>query len=193
MMNEIMKYLNNDVLVVKNLRDSKLSRQSIYNFIKKNFMEKVGPGIYISADSLEDKTFILSLRCPKGIISHDDALYYYGLIDREPSIHNITIYSGYNPSTLSNSGYKVYTVKKDLLDLGKTSVTNQFNHTIPMYDLERTICDLVRNRSNFEIQDFNTAIKSYAQRKDKNLNHLMTCAKAFRIEKIIRQYMEVLL
>ena len=188
-----MNFINNGVLNVKSLKEINLSRQTIYNFIKKNGMEKVGPGIYISQDTLEDETYIFSLRCPKGVISHDDALYYYGLVDREPVIHSITIYSGYNPTTLTNSGYKVYTVKKDLLDLGKITVTNQFGHSIPMYDLERTVCDLVRNRSNFEIQDFNTALKSYSQRNDKNLNRLITYAKAFRLEKIIRQYLEVLL
>lgn len=186
-------FINNGVLNVKSLKEINLSRQTIYNFIKKNNMEKVGPGIYISQDTLEDETYVLSLRCPKGVISHDDALYYYGLVDREPFIHSITIYSGYNPTTLTNSGYKVYTVKKELLDLGKITVTNQFGHNIPMYDLERTVCDLVRNRNNFEIQDFNTALKTYSQRNDKNLNRLITYAKAFRLEKIIRQYMEVLL
>lgn len=188
-----LNFINNGVLNVKSLKEMNLSRQTIYNFIKKNGMEKVGPGIYISQDTLEDETYVLSLRCPKGVISHDDALYYYGLVDREPFIHCITIYSGYNPTTLTNSGYKVYTVKKELLDLGKITVTNQFGHNIPMYDLERTVCDLVRNRNNFEIQDFNTALKTYSQRSDKNLNRLMTYAKAFRLEKIIRQYMEVLL
>lgn len=188
-----LNFKNNGVLNVKSLKEMNLSRQTIYNFIKKNGMEKVGPGMYISQDTLEDETYVLSLRCPKGVISHDDALYYYGLVDREPFIHCITIYSGYNPTTLTNSGYKVYTVKKELLDLGKITVTNQFGHNIPMYDLERTVCDLVRNRNNFEFQDFNTALKTYSQRSDKNLNRLMTYAKAFRLENIIRQYMEVLL
>lgn len=81
----------------------------------------------------------------------------------------------------------------ELLDLGKTIITNQFGHEIPMYDLERTVCDLVRSRRNFEIQNFNMAIKSYLQRNDKDLNRMMRYAKAFRIEKIIRQYIEALL
>lgn len=51
---------------------------------------------------LEDEAYVLSQRCPKGVISHDDALYYYGLVDREPFVHCITIYSGYNPSALTN-------------------------------------------------------------------------------------------
>ena len=192
-MDEILSYMNNGVLNLKSLKEVNLSRQSIYNFIKRNNMEKVGPGIYISKETLEDESYILSLRCPKGVVSHDDALYYYGLVDREPMIHNITMYSGYNPTTLTRAGYKVYTVKRELLDLGKKTVVNQFGHEIPMYDLERTVCDLVRSRHNFEIQDFNMAIKSYLQRSDKDLNRLMVYAKSFRIEKIIRQYMEVLL
>lgn len=31
---------------------------------------------------------------------------------------------------------------------------NNFN-LIPIYDLERTICDLIRSKSSIEVQDFN--------------------------------------
>jgi hypothetical protein len=37
------------------------------------------------------------------------------------------------------------------------------------------------------------AVKRYAKRSDKDLNLLMSMAGAFRIEKIIRSYLEVLL
>ena len=37
-----------EVLNVKKLKNVNVSRQSIYNFIKRNCMEKVGPGIYLS-------------------------------------------------------------------------------------------------------------------------------------------------
>lgn len=186
-------YIHEGVLVIKNFKESSISRQALYDLVKKYSMEKIGPGIYITPETLEDEVYTLLLRCPKGIASHEDALYYYGLMDREPLMHTLTIYSGYNPTRLRNDGYRIYTVKKELLDLGKKIVTNQFGHKIPMYDLERTICDLVRSRSHFEIQDFNYALKSYAQRQDKNLYLLMKYAKAFRIENIIRNYMEVLL
>ena len=192
-MNKIDGYIDNGVLIVKNVKNRDVSRQAIYDYIKINHMEKVGPGMYITQETLEDESYTLSLRCPKGIISHDDALYYYGLVDREPLVHTMTIYTGYNPSALTSSGYKIYTVKKDLLDLGKLTVVNNFGHTVPMYDLERTICDLVRSRSNFEIQDFNTVLKTYVSKKDKDLNKLMKYAKAYRIDKIVRQYIEVLL
>ena len=54
-MDEILSYMNDGVLNLKSLKEVNLSRQSIYNFIKRNSMEKVGPGIYIAKDALEDE------------------------------------------------------------------------------------------------------------------------------------------
>lgn len=59
--------------------------------------------------------------------------------------------------------------------------------------MERTICDLILNLINIEIQTLQDALKQYTRRKDKNLRTLMQYAKLFRVEKILRQYLEVLL
>jgi hypothetical protein len=59
--------------------------------------------------------------------------------------------------------------------------------------MERTICDLIRSRRDIEIQTFQTAMKLYSRRQDKNLRTLMQYASLFRVEKILRQYLEVLL
>ncbi len=34
-----------------------------------------------------------------------------------------------------------------------------FGHSIPVYDMERTICDLLRSRNNIEMQVFQDALK----------------------------------
>lgn len=60
-------------------------------------------------------------------------------------------------------------------------------------NFRRTICDLVRSRSWFEIQDFQTALKTYVGRNNKNLHKLMEYAETFRVDKKIREYMEVML
>lgn len=59
-----------------------------------------------------------------------------------------------------------------------------------------TICSQVKTRimnKKIEVQDFNAVLKAYVGRKDKDLNKLMKYAKLFRVDKIIRNYMEVLL
>ena len=172
---------------------SEISKFKLYKFIHENGYEKVGPGMYVSPDAFEDELLVLSKRCPNGVISHDEALYHYGLIDREPASHTITVYSGYNTSRLNKAGYKTYYVKKELLNLGKTEVISNYGNPIPMYDIERTMVDLIRNRSRFEVQDFNAALKSYTLRRDKDLNKLNMYAEQFRVGKILRTYMGVLL
>lgn len=180
-------------LVTKDALAQGFSKFQIYSFIEKNNFERVAHGIYASPDAWEDENFVLSLRCPQGVLSHDEALYYHGLSDREPLQKTITVYTGYGTAALVSDGIKVFTVKKDLLNLGKILVENSYGHMIPLYDKERTICDLVRSRNWFEIQDFQTALKTYVSRKDKDLNKLMEYAKAFRVDRKIREYMEVML
>lgn len=181
------------ILLTKDAIRGGIKKDSFYRFVAENHFEKIGHGVYLSPEAWEDIAFVLHKRCPQAVFSHDEALFYHNLTDREPLEQTVTVYSGYNTQKLKESGIRVYTVKKELLAVGRMEYLNSFGHKIPIYDLERTICDLIRNRSSFEFQDFQTAIKSYAQRSDKNLNRLMAYAPLFRIEKILRQYMEVLL
>ena len=194
LMNSIANLVDSSgMLFIKQARAQSFSKYQIYHFIKDNHFERVAHGVYISPDAWEDENFVLSLRCPQGVLSHDEALYYHGLADREPMQKTITVYTGYGTAALVNDGIKVFTVKKDLLNLGKMLVENAHGHMIPVYDMERTICDLIRSRNWFEIQDFQTALKTYVGRKDKDLNKLMEYAKAFRVDRKIREYIEVML
>ena len=181
------------MLLTKNAIQGGIKKDEFYRFIAANHFEKAAHGIYLSPEAWEDESFVLHQRCPQAVFSHDEALFYHGLTDREPMQQTLTIYSGYNTQKLKESGIKVFTIKKELLNVGKIEVENSYGHKIPVYDLERTICDLMRRRRYFEIQDFQTAIKTYVKRPDKDLNKLMTYAPLFRVEKRIRQYMEVLL
>lgn len=62
-----------------------------------------------------------------------------------------------------------------------------------MYDIERTICDIVRSRNRLEYQVFQEALKSYVRRPGKKLIQLMQYASQFNVEEIVRKYVEVLL
>lgn len=181
------------ILLTKNAIEAGISKHALYNFIRNNGFEKAAHGVYASPETWKDENYILSLRCPQGVLSHDEALYYHGLTDREPLQKTITIYTGYGTSRMVADGIKVFTVKKELLDIGKEIVKISYGHDIPLYNRERTICDLIRSRNRFEIQDFQTALKTYIMGKNKNLNRLMEYAKLFHVDKKIREYMEVLL
>ena len=181
------------ILITEKVINAGFTKPALYSFIKNNGYEQLAHGVYASPECFADELYILSLRCPAGVLSHDEALYHHGLTDREPLKHTITVYSGYGTARLKNDGVKVYTVKKELLEIGKTSVKTNLGHIVSMYDLERTICDMVRSRNNIDIQDYQTALKSYVKRKDKDLNKLMEYAVLFHVDNKIREYMKVLL
>lgn len=190
--NEVLKPYN--YITPKLAERHGISKYTFYHYVHANKLEQVSRGVYASKDEWIDELYLLHQRCPQAVFSHDEAFYYHGLTDREPLIHTLTMYSGYNAHRLvANGNCKVYTVKKDLLAIGKTMVSNNCGNQVPMYNLERTICDLVRSRNSLEKQEFISVLKTYALRRDKNLNRLMKYAALFRIQNVIQGYMEVLL
>ena len=138
------------ILLTKNAIEAGISKHALYNFIRDNGFEKAAHGVYASPETWKDENYILSLRCPQGVLSHDEALYYHGLTDREPLQKTITIYTGYGTSRMVADGIKVFTVKKELLDIGKEIVKTSYGHDIPLYNRERTICDLIRSKTGLK-------------------------------------------
>lgn len=170
-----------------------ISKPVFYQYIKANEMEQILHGVYIAKDAWIDAMYLVHLRCEQAVFSHETALFMHDLTDREPVEYEITVKTGYNPSKLKEDNIKVYTVKRELHGEGIIKMETSFGHWVPVYNMERTICDIIRNRNNTEMQSFQTALKQYVKRKDKDLRLLMQYATKFRVEKILRQYLEVLL
>jgi predicted transcriptional regulator of viral defense system len=184
---------NDGWLPLKEVLDQGISKYEFYKFAEKNGLERVGQGIYVSADVWPDSMYLIHLRSAQAIFSHETALFLHDMTDREPSYYSVTVRTGYNPHRLKEDGIKVYTIRKELHMLGKSKIKTPFGHTVPVYDIERTLCDVLRSRNGVEIQVFQDALKSYVKRKDKNLRSLMQYADALNVSAILKPYLEVLL
>ena len=192
---ELQKLLdnNNGTITNKQAAEIGISRERLRLLVKTGDLERIATGVYISSDAWEDKMYVAQVRKSKIVFSHDTALFLHDLTDREPLSYSVTVPYGYNTSALISDGFDVFTVKKELYELGTAQIKNGFGHNVKTYDLERTICDCVRSRRKMDIAILTDALKRYAKRKDKNLNILMGYAKFFRTEKQLRHYLEVLL
>ena len=170
-----------------------ISKSVFYQYVKERQLYRAAPGIYLSKDAWVDSIYLLHLRFKQAVFSHETALFLHDLTDREPIAYTLTVKTGYNPRDIKKEGVQVFTIKQELMEIGVTTAKTPFGNIVPIYDMERTICDLLRSRSQIEIQTLQTALKQYVLRKDKNLRMLMRYAKQFHVEKILRQYLEVLL
>ncbi len=184
---------NNGILKTAQVLKTGIAKSEFYAYVKLRGVERAAHGVYVSPDAWTDAMYLLHLRCEQAVFSHESALFIHDLTDREPSPYSVTVKTGYNPTSLKADGVKVYTIKRELHDVGIVTMNTPFGNPVPIYDMERTICDLIRSRSGIEIQTLQDALKQYAKRKDKDLRKLMRYAQMFRVDKLLRQYLVVLL
>lgn len=189
----VMAAENHGVLKTAGVVTAGISKKKLAEFLKEHGFEKASHGIYCDPNVWTDAMLLLQLRCPKTVFSHGTSLFLHDLTDQEPLSYTLTAKTGYNPSHLTKDGVKVYTVRKELFEIGLTSALTPFGNPVHAYDMERTICDVIRSRSTIEAQTLQDALKHYVRREDKNLHRLMEYARLFHVERILRQYMEVLL
>lgn len=87
----------------------------------------------------------------------------------------------------------MYYIKQELFALGRTTLKTPAGNSVPAYDLERTICDVIRSRNRLGTETFLSALKQYAASPGKDLNKLDGYARQMRVTTLLRQYLEVLL
>jgi hypothetical protein len=84
-------------------------------------------------------------------------------------------------------------VQPAVLDLGKINVQSPQGKTISIYNAERTLCDIIKDKKNTDMQLFSDAINFYFDSKRKNVRQLFQYAKILGIEDKVHTYTEVFL
>src|SRR5699024_4525625 len=88
-----------------------LSKPVVYECVKDRKVEPAAHGIYVSKDSWIDAMYLIHLRFGQAVFSHETALFFHDLTDREPMPYTVTLKTGYNPARLKVEGVQVYTIK----------------------------------------------------------------------------------
>lgn len=192
---KILRYMRENNGIASSLEINKMGVDTKFLQImsQRGQIERASRGVYVLPEAFEDEFYSLSVRCKKGIFSHDTALFLHDLTDRTPMRFSITLSAGYNPSSLKNTGIDFYYVKKEYHELGKITMQSPNGKPIFVYDMERTICDIVRSKERIDVQIYTDALKRYAKLKEKDLSKLIEYARVFKIAEKLREYMEVLI
>lgn len=181
------------IIETRNAIAQGVSKAMLSKLCKAEKIHRVAQGQYILPDEMQDELLSISKRTEQIIFSHETALFLHGISDRTPFEHTVTVPSDYTPSVVIKAACKIYYIKPELFELGKTVLRTPSGNEVPAYDLERTICDCVRSRNKLGTETFLAALKLYAANPQKDLNKLNTYAKKMRVANVLRQYLEVLL
>lgn len=182
------------ILLTSDLANFNIPRTYLSIMEQNGEIERVSRGVYRSAATfIEDELFSFQSNYRSTIFSHETALYLHDLTDRSPLTYSISVPTGYHSHFLNSNGYKIFYVNRNLFALGVISMNTPHGNKVQSTDLERTICDIVRSRNQIDIQVRNTALKRYAKHRGRNLDRLYNYAKRFRIQTLVREYLEILL
>lgn len=184
---------NNGYVTTKEIDKNGIARRFLTNMVRNGTIVRISRGYYGLLNYIEDEYYKISSKSKNVRFSMNTALYLHNLSDRSPLIFNITLPFGYSGSLQKEKNVQLNFVKKELLDLGTIEMESPFGMKIKVYDVERTICDIIKNKHKIDAEIFSKALKDYAKYKDKNLSKLSVYARKMNIEKKVREYMEVLL
>ena len=189
-LNDLIKK-DDGLVLTKELKEEKIPREYLSIFLEEDKLERVKRGVYTTPETFNDEMYVIQQKNSKLIYSHETALYLHDLSDRDPLEYIATAPHGYNASHLKDENIKVHTIKKDLHLLGVMEKETIYGRKIKVYNKERTICDILKDRNNMDISMVNEGIRKYLMGKDKDIHLLLNYGDKLKISSILRKYLEM--
>ena len=183
----------NGILLTSDLAKFNIPRTYLAILEQNGEIRRISRGVYRSSASIEDELFVFQAVYKSSVYSHETALYLHDLTDRTPLRYSITVPVGYHVSSLRQQGARIFYLNRDLFDLGVITIKSPHGNPLRVTSLERTICDILRSRSQLDLQLVYAALKRYLAKSEKDLDLLYCYAVKFKIQKLVREYIEVLL
>lgn len=121
-----------------------------------------------------------------------NAWSYYNLTTTVPPEFCIAIEAKRKVSLNTPLPIKLFFWKKENLQFGITE-TLISSHKVRITDLERSVCDAIKYRNKVGMNICVEVIRNYVHRKDRNLRLLSDYAKRLRVEKTMKNYLEIML
>ena len=181
------------MLTTAQVTEAGLHRSVIKKLVDDGQIYRYSRGLYVREDAWEDDFYVLQSRYPRGIFSHDTALFLLGYSNRPPFKYEMTFPKGYNAPSIKEQPFLIARhAKPGIYELGVTEVKTPYGNTVRVYDKERSLCDAVRGRGS-DAQIINDAMKQYAWSKGKDIYKLHEYAKQLHVLPKVSRYMEVLL
>ena len=173
-------------------RENGLDNKTLQRMAAKGLIERAAFGLYVKIDIIPDPFFVAQYRCPKGVFSHETALFLHDLSDRDPLRLMMTIPSGWNSKMLPEDNIVFFYSKPQKMELGICETETPSGVKVKVFDTERTLCDCLKNADKLDRDLVITALKRYVKDKNRDNAKLLDYATVLKIRDMVYRYLEVL-
>ena len=187
---ELLFKQNKGFIKAKDLKKRNLYYQ-LNRMIEEGIVEKISTGLYKHKEiATVSDWFEVAKIVNGGIYCLRSACFYYGLSTDIPNEYQIAIEHTKKIVLPDYPNIKLFYWDKQFLNLG-VNIINNNGHVFKIYDIEKTVCDVIRFRNKIDSETQNQVISNYFKRKEKNINLLYEYSKTLRIEKKVNEYLNL--
>ena len=180
------------IITAKDFKNNDIGYYYINKLVEDNYIKRISPGIYGKTDSFDDYYYIIQQRYKRIVYSYNTALFLMGETEVTPNQIEITIPREYNISSFDKE-IKQHYINKDYLYLGAIKIKSPYGNNVICYNLERTICDIVKNEGSLDKEQANKIIRNSFRDNKIDGNKIIEYAIKLKCEKKIRAIMEVMI
>ena len=183
---KVLNILNEKKIITTNeLTKLNIPNVVLTRLIEKKKIERAKRGIYVLPNSFGDEYYTLLYGINDATYSYFTALYFHNLCERVPLKYDVTVKRNYGGTLIKNENVNLHYVDESIFDLGRTKVE--------CYDIERCLCDLIKDKDNLYFEYVKYAFVKYYREEKHDTFKLYKYAKLMKIEKQIHEFMEALL
>jgi predicted transcriptional regulator of viral defense system len=183
---------NDGYITTKEVVDNGLNKMALKRLCDADMLVRASTGYYSLPNIIDDYYKLIS-KSKNAVFSYATSLFLHELSDRTPLYFDITVPRGYGGSLQNIDTVALHYVDNSLLNLGMETIKSPFGMDIKCYDIERTICDIIKDRKHMDKEIYTKALKWYTERKDKDLLKLAKYSKKLNVEKEVTEIMQVIL
>ena len=183
---------HNGILKAADLTGAGLDFKQIRHLTSSGALEKIGRGLYRFPQYPYDERLETARRIPNGVFCLFSAAFLHGLSDFVPSEQHLAVPKKSRYVLPDYPPVKLYFWEETAFQLGATTFDLD-RSSIKIYDPEKTVCDVCRLRGKIGLDMLKEVLQNYLRRPDRNLAKLHEYARQLRVEKILNQYLTILL
>jgi len=188
-------YPNDKYIRIQALKRKGLSNYMINRMVNEKLIKKINGKTYENLLYKGDDSDYLYVYgyVEEGIVCLMSAAVYYGVSTFRMQHIDVAIEQKAKINILPDwPDLKLYYFSNQRYILGIETIKID-GGAFKIYDLEKTVCDLLSYRHKYGLEDALSVLKNYLRRTDKDLNKLIKYAKKLRVYEVLKKYLEVLL
>lgn len=179
---------NKGIVTTKMVTENNIPRIYITKLIKEKKLNRIERGIYSTSTSKVNKYYSMQNKSKKIIFSHFTALEIQGFYKNIDEKEQLSVMQSYNAQKFNN--YKVFYDNIKTYKYGQIEYIYEGNK-IRIYDIERSVCDIIKDRYRFDESKYNKFINFYFNKANINYKKLLEYSTKLKINKTVHHYLSL--